>query len=493
MRHLLSALFLFICALPVSAASWPASDSIGTNIGAAVIAHDPLFEPSGVVWHTGRQQLISVGDEGQVALLERSGSVNSLRDIGSHDLEDVTAIPAYTDRAYLLNENDSSILEYNVETRELTGRSWSGSSKITEVNGTTGAEGLAWVPDGYHPYGITRSGGLFYMGWQYDGDIYIFDVDLANSGVISFVEEIHMTSGYTDLSGLFFSTDTKVLYALYDGLNILEERTAGGTFLASYSVPGTNQEGVTLIPTSNTSAQIIIAEDSGRIMEYSGYPVSIETPAPAPEPTPEPTPVTIDADADGVDSTKDCNDNDPSVSAFQTYYLDADRDGLGSDTTISVCSMTAPTGYVTNSNDVYDNIPNAGVEIDDDGADNDGDGQIDENNLLSSNGAHPYYSTLSPSVTQYGTNIIAMAGASYGKITVRFADHSTYLYTIFSTTSTYTTQVQTVSNSGYILVTGKRRVAIVNGLNGTVVATHSKFSSSTSLSSWVYSVVGLPL
>ncbi|EKD79426.1 MAG: hypothetical protein ACD_41C00075G0002, partial [uncultured bacterium] len=53
----------------------------------------------------------------------------------------------------------------------------------------------------------------------------------------------------------------------------------------------------------------------------------------------------VDADRDGVAGTSgllatgsDCSDSDATVSSNQTYYQDSDGDGLGSDTTTSVCS-----------------------------------------------------------------------------------------------------------------------------------------------------------
>jgi hypothetical protein len=86
-----------------------------------------------------------------------------------------------------------------------------------------------------------------------------------------------------------------------------------------------------------------------------------------------------------------------------------------------------------------------------------------------------------------------MAGAQNGKITVRFADHSTYLFSVFSSTTTTVTQVRTISNSGYILASDRQRVAIVDGLTGTIVASRKKFRTTSQLSAWVYSVVGLTL
>ncbi|MFA6028206.1 MAG: hypothetical protein WC752_04745 [Patescibacteria group bacterium] len=71
----------------------------------------------------------------------------------------------------------------------------------------------------------------------------------------------------------------------------------------------------------------------------------------------------MDNDLDGVPGTDgvfdgtDCNDNDAAISANQTYYQDSDGDGLGNFLIAnSVCSLTPPVAYVTNSNDTNDTI-----------------------------------------------------------------------------------------------------------------------------------------
>lgn len=65
-----------------------------------------------------------------------------------------------------------------------------------------------------------------------------------------------------------------------------------------------------------------------------------------------------DHDNDGVITGVDCNDNDSTVSANRTYYRDADADGLGNPSvSVTVCSNTPPAGYVANSNDTIDKPP----------------------------------------------------------------------------------------------------------------------------------------
>ncbi|MFA6475141.1 MAG: integrin alpha, partial [Patescibacteria group bacterium] len=61
-----------------------------------------------------------------------------------------------------------------------------------------------------------------------------------------------------------------------------------------------------------------------------------------------------DYDNDGSIIGTDCNDADATISANQTYYKDGDQDGLGNpDITVSICSYTVPIGYVTNDNEKY--------------------------------------------------------------------------------------------------------------------------------------------
>ncbi|MFA6028182.1 MAG: integrin alpha [Patescibacteria group bacterium] len=70
----------------------------------------------------------------------------------------------------------------------------------------------------------------------------------------------------------------------------------------------------------------------------------------------------LDTDGDGVGGTDglldgtDCNDDDNTISANQTYYTDYDNDGYGSSvSSVSLCSNTIPAGYVTNNTDTNDN------------------------------------------------------------------------------------------------------------------------------------------
>ncbi len=93
-----------------------------------------------------------------------------------------------------------------------------------------------------------------------------------------------------------------------------------------------------------------------------------------------------DADGDGVKSAGDCDDNDASVGAAETYYYDSDGDGFGGDTgsyyydTEQYCpDESVPSYHVDNDEDCDD--ANSAINPDAtefcDGFDNDCDNNID--------------------------------------------------------------------------------------------------------------------
>lgn len=186
----------------------------------------------------------------------------------------------------------------------------------------------------------------------------------------------------------------------------------------------------------------------------------------------------IDADGDGAISDQglamtstDCNDNDATVSSDTTYYIDADGDGLGvSANSISVCAGTAPAGYTDNTNDTNDVIKNNGVEIAGDGVDNDNDGIIDEVNTKAENGIHPQYGDEDPTdTTLVSAAITAVKGKKHGKVSVRYADNSVYVYTVFSG-ARGKPSVKQYPALGYYVVLDKsgKKLALLNILNGKV-------------------------
>jgi uncharacterized protein YjiK len=131
----LSVVFAMAYFVPAFAAAWPATTT-GTSIGTNLLALDPTFEASGLVFAEGRGTLVAVSDEGQIAEITLAGDVVNFWSLGSqYDLEDVAVVDASSSLVYLAEENASAALEFDMDVGGLTGRSWDFSSQISEVDG----------------------------------------------------------------------------------------------------------------------------------------------------------------------------------------------------------------------------------------------------------------------------------------------------------------------------------------------------------------------
>jgi hypothetical protein len=394
---LVVSLFVLLFASTAHAASpWPASLT-GTQIASGLATLNTTadgFEASGIEYLSGYGYIIN-GDDGDVAVVNSAGTVLHYWFPGG-DLEDV----ALTDTSvvdhiiYLANEIGSKIEAFNLDTgAKVANKSWTLSD--LPINGGLGMESLAYVPAAYAPasWGIPLSGGFFVAASQAEAMLRVYNININSNGTtVSSIAQIPVT--YTDVAALQFSPLTQLLYVVFDSDDKLKEYSLNGTIINSYQLPttGGSDEGFIMVPDcASGRAQVAISNDavSSFVTVFNNYPITCPTTAP----------VVVDADHDGFTSTTDCNDNDASVHANQTYYQDRDNDGLGNpNMTTSACSNVAPAGYVANSNDINDNDHDndgvsAGVDCNDNDptisanqiyyADADHDGLGDPNNAIS--------------------------------------------------------------------------------------------------------------
>jgi len=242
-----------------SFSSWPTGE--GTELGRRGTAGGlPMgIEPSGVVWHPAFEALVVVGDEGTVSRFDPGGgSWTTFRPGG--DLESVALGDPRTPFVYLGSESPNAIVEFDPLKGVLTGAEWD----LTPFMGDGKNRGLE---------ALTYRAGLFYAGQQASGRIFVFE--LGSGGKVELVRVISPSPERADLSGLHFDPRTQILFALYDRGNRIRQMTADGSLLREHRAPGQDQEGLAVITDcSRGEATIFIAQDSGEVFSYAGYPVT---------------------------------------------------------------------------------------------------------------------------------------------------------------------------------------------------------------------------
>jgi len=244
---------------------WPCSESydIGKNL-------PQTCEPSGLTWNPLLNSLFLVSDDGTLYQMDTEGNIVHNWSPGG-DLEGVAVVEKRNSYVYLGIEHPDSIKEFDLSTGTLTSRSWDLTSWMIGPD-NQGLEALTFVPDGYHPYNCSSSGGLFYAGLQADGKIYVFDVNLSTSGNVSYITTLSPKSNLNDISGLYFCRETNILYAIYDEANILVEMKTDGTVLKEYNLPNKDQEAFTIIPSIKGNGEVFIGEDAGTLWRWKPYP-----------------------------------------------------------------------------------------------------------------------------------------------------------------------------------------------------------------------------
>jgi len=452
---------LIVFSTALASAAWPTTSS-GTNIASGLSSYNSGFEASGLTYHDLYGYLV-VGDDGDVAILDGTGSVLDYSDIGG-DFEGITVEDHTSDYAYIASENLNSILEIDLNTLTLTGNEW---ELDLYQNGGAGFEAIAFVPSANAPssWGTASHKGFFLAASQADTSIYVYNIDTSTNGTGTHSSLTSINTPYHDISGLHYSSETDLIYVVFDSSNKMKEYNLSGTEISSYNTPNSVAEEGIYIDTdcAATSGTIGFTDDGGaRVNLYTNYPI------------------TCDLDKDGTPTHLDCDDDDPSIQFNQSYYYDGDGDRLGDPhTSISICDMSVPAGYAPNNKDSHDGIPNWGVEISGDGIDNDGidtdgdwapdgDGFIDEVNTVGENGAHPHYSTLDPNSSMHRFTITNINVDDYsGNVTVSFNDGSKYRYKPFSTiTLRGGTSYIRFGTSAYIGVTHGNKSKRVNLLDG---------------------------
>lgn len=233
-------------------------------------------EPSGIVFHARRGTLFVVGDEGDLGEFSLDGTLIRQTWVRSADFEGITCNPA-TGLLYVAVEGDEQILEidpadFSVLREFSISRAWDGAMLLAP--GGDGIEAITFVPDSTCP-----EGGTFYLTNQNldpharDDPSIVFEVAvplITHQASAAAPAQIlrYFALGVGDLAGLHYDHSTNHLLVISDDQDRLLEVTQTGEIVQASSLPGKDQEGITL----DNAGILYIAQDSGGILKIQRMP-----------------------------------------------------------------------------------------------------------------------------------------------------------------------------------------------------------------------------
>jgi len=222
-------------------------------------------EPSGIVFSKSRGTLFVVGDEGDICELHTDGTLVNKARIRKTDLEGITSNPV-TGSLYALDELSTSILEIDPDNLEVLQRNPVAlipkQHRHEEKN--RGFEAITFLPDP----GVQANSRLFIANQgrsdRASAAVHKLTVPLPDSGNVAKTLQT-FEQKISDLSGLHYDDRSGLLLVISDAHNTLLLMTTEGDIHTSYTLPGENQEGITL----DDEGYLYIAEDSGNIIKYT--------------------------------------------------------------------------------------------------------------------------------------------------------------------------------------------------------------------------------
>jgi len=245
----------------------------------SVIRYDTQYcrEPSGIVFSTRRGTLFVVDDEGNICELLTDGTLLQQGHIKKTDLEGITTNPA-SGLLYVIDEKSGAILELDPNRlevrRRFTIKTAPGYRDPATDKNNRGFEAITFIANLAHP-----SGGTFFLadqgrpGNSDKGLARVYEVAVpihSNTNAEQSADQRatiirSFTLGITDLSGLHHDDHSGLLHLISDKHDRLILLTSDGAEQASYTLPGKNQEGITM----DAEGYVYIAEDSGDIIKYT--------------------------------------------------------------------------------------------------------------------------------------------------------------------------------------------------------------------------------
>jgi len=227
---------------------------IGTNL-------QSLYEPSDADFHEGLDKILLVSDEGTLTILNYDGS-NPIDYTFNYDLEGITVADPSSPFVYIGVEDPDSVVEFNIVTGTAT-RWFNLTGDINTGPSNQGLEALTFVPNDTSP-----EGGYFYVGHQYDGEVFVFELPIVTSSTSTSVSEaavpFYPYSGRSDIAGMDYDPVNNNVIGIYDGANKITVFSTAGARLSDGTLPQTDQEGYA----RSDNCEQVIAQDTGKIVWF---------------------------------------------------------------------------------------------------------------------------------------------------------------------------------------------------------------------------------
>lgn len=283
--------------LAVSAADpWPAETN---TVAVQVTGIDPGLNASnwsGAFWNPDTRMLWLANNSGYFWALVEGGPLGMqvatnaagtpAKWTSSGDFEGICQTDSDTNLVYVMDEN-GYIREYDIRTHGVINEThvWDIRTQCPEAGGSSGGEGLAFIPDEYlrrqhfcqtngAPYASTNGmGGLMFVGYQADGYVHAFDLNRTHN---SYGYVGRYKTGQSETADLAFDRATGQLYIWHNPSNInylevveLNSYVEGSVRrlrpLAEYLGPRNgNLEGFALVPAASTNDRggCIVTDDN---------------------------------------------------------------------------------------------------------------------------------------------------------------------------------------------------------------------------------------
>ena len=234
------------------------------------ICQTPIAEPSGIVFHTVRETIFVVSDEGELHEMRTDGRPVRSQTLNQTDLEGIAMNPS-TGMLYAVVEGDDAILEISPRTFEITrrfeiNREFEGRELLKQ--GGMGLEAITFVTNDSHP-----EGGTFWVGNQSFSlkpnrePSIVCEVVLPLSSTDPTPPEAEIVNFFPlniiDISGLAYDSSRHCLIVVSDTTNLLVEVTRDGTVLRQHLLPGNDQEGITL----DDEGFMYVAQENGEVIK----------------------------------------------------------------------------------------------------------------------------------------------------------------------------------------------------------------------------------